>query len=380
MLKLRTACTTEIDDVALAVDDILAQIGKNGALCKNSVGIFSCYFEFLENGFVTALCKRLPFDVIGNTVMGSATNDKAGLEMFSLAVLTSDDVNFSTVFSSSIDADNVEQCIADAYGTARSKLTSAPAFMLALAPTMKNLSGAVILEQLDLASHGVPTFGSLSNDSVLTMEHARTVWNGEIHSTKLALLLVEGAVTPRFFISSISARNIFQYRAKITDAEKCIIKHVNDLTAREYFLSLGLNEDDLHSVPILVDYADGTRPIAAHVYGTTEEGYALCGAETPIGSTLMIGKMDYHGVLSTAEEVLEQALSETDIHGILMFPCYSRILVLSPRAEDEMEKIRTLVGTIPFWLSYSGGEMCPVSNKDHTFNRFHNLSYVLCVF
>ncbi|MDR2738996.1 MAG: hypothetical protein LBB68_04085 [Treponema sp.] len=72
MIKVLNACTAEIDDVDLAVSEILEQLDVPGNLRNNSIGIIACYYEFIETGVVAEICKRLPFDVVGCTTLGNA--------------------------------------------------------------------------------------------------------------------------------------------------------------------------------------------------------------------------------------------------------------------------------------------------------------------
>ena len=72
-----TASTFEIDDVQAAVAEILEQLQSR--LCQNSVGIISCYAEFIDSGVVEALCNQLPFDVVGITTIANATGAQHGM-------------------------------------------------------------------------------------------------------------------------------------------------------------------------------------------------------------------------------------------------------------------------------------------------------------
>ena len=48
MIKTLTAQTHEIDDVELAVSEILEQLNVGEKLLKNTVGILTCYTEFID--------------------------------------------------------------------------------------------------------------------------------------------------------------------------------------------------------------------------------------------------------------------------------------------------------------------------------------------
>ena len=67
MIKNIHAHTFEIDNLDIAVTEILEQLNMKENLLSNSIGIMSCYYEFIESGVVAAICDALPFDVIGMT-------------------------------------------------------------------------------------------------------------------------------------------------------------------------------------------------------------------------------------------------------------------------------------------------------------------------
>jgi hypothetical protein len=387
VIKLLNARTSEIDDPEEAVREILSQIDLEGGLLKNSVGIVACYYEFIETGVISALCERLPFDVVGCTVLGSATNEQGSLEQLSLAVLTSDDVTFSTSFSTPISKDNIIEPVTEAYRQARGRLAGDPSFIFVLGPIMTDVSGEVIMKQLDAISGSAPIFGTLSNDTSLSYENSRTFRNGESHQYKVALLLMHGEVNPRFFVTAISEKNIQKQAAIVTESDGYLLKRVNNMPLLEYLGTIGVQDNGLAAVttlPFMVDYGDGTKPVAMSMYAITPEG-AYCGGEMPVGASIVFAEVDYNSVIETAEKTIRQALEDAEkngANGILSIPCFTRSLVLSPHSEDEMAKTIDLIGRkIPFMLIYSGGEICPVYNARHeTVNRFHNLTYTLVIF
>jgi hypothetical protein len=385
MIKFLTAFTEEIDDPEAAVADSLDQIDIDSDLLAHSVGIVSCYYEFVETGVVAALAEALPFDVIGVTAMGSGVSAQCSLEQLSLVVLTSDDVNFACSLSGPIDKDNIQKQVTEAYTEGRKQLSADPSLIFTLGPIMTDAqAGEDIVAALNKVSGNVPLFGTLSNDTDLSYKNAKTFFNAEIHQYRAALLLVQGNINPRFFVTAISDKNIQRQKGEITASEGCFLKEVNNMPLMDYFATLGIQKEGLGaltSIPIIVDYGDGTKPVALSMYSVNETG-ALCGGKMPVGASVAIAEVDYSSVINTAEDTVKQALAEKDISGIIAIPCFSRILVISPRAEDEMKRTRELIGgNIPFFLSYSGGEFCPLYNeKGEYFNRFHNLTYTLAVF
>ncbi|MDR1396482.1 MAG: FIST C-terminal domain-containing protein [Desulfarculales bacterium] len=387
MIKLLNACTSEIDDPEAAVREILSQIDLEGKLLKNSVGIIACYYEFIETGVISALCERLPFDVVGCTVTGSSINEHGSMEQLSLTVLTSDEVTFSTSFSAPVGKDNIAGPVTEAYRQARAQLAGDPALIFLLGPIMTDVSGEYIMKQLAEISGETPIFGTLSNDTSLIYENSRTFLNGESHQYKIALLLMHGDINPRFFVTAISEKNIQKQAAIVTESDGYLLKRVNNMPLLEYLATVGVHDNGLAAVttlPFMVDYGDGTKPVAMSMYAITPEG-AYCGGEMPVGASIVFAEVDYNSVIETAEKTIRQALEDAEkngANGILIIPCFTRSLVLSPNSEDEITRTIELIGRkIPFMLIYSGGEICPVYNEQHqTVNRFHNLTYTLVVF
>ncbi|MDR3277858.1 MAG: FIST C-terminal domain-containing protein [Oscillospiraceae bacterium] len=387
MIKMQNAYTNEIDDPEIAVAEILGQLDLGGGLLKNSVAVIACHYEYAETGVVAALGAALPFDLVGCTTIGSAVNGHCGTEQLSVLVLTSDDIAFAASFSEPLSVGNVEKPVVDAYARALEKLGGEPSLILAFGPITTDLSGEFMLKCLDRESGGTPVFGTLSNDTSPTYEDARVICNGEVHQHKVALILLRGALSPRFHVTAVSEKNIQQQTAVVTESDGYMLKKINGLPLTEYLASIGVTTSGLAAVstlPLLVDYKDGAKPVARSMYAITEDG-ALCGGEMPVGTEIAFAEVDYNSVMETAELTLRQALAdvaENGANGIIAIPCFSRSLVISPNSGAEMEKSIELMGdAVPFALIYSGGELCPVYNREGGLvNRFHNLTYTLMVF
>jgi hypothetical protein len=381
------ASSSKIDEPEVAAAELLEQIKAHGGLLKNSVGIVACYYEFTETNIIDLLCKNLQCDIIGTTVMGSATNAAYGIEQISLCVLTSDDISFSTSFSEVITKDNTEQAVKQAYAQARAKLDGDPSLIFALAPISREVMGDAVLEYLDAACACAPIFGTLSNETSPTYENACVFRNGDKHQNKVAMILMRGEINPRFYSTAISDKNIQKQAAVVTDSNGYFLKTINNVPLKEYLISIGVQTYGLASVttlPFLVDYGDGAKPVALSMYSITSEGGYL-GGKVPVGAKILFAEADYDSVLETAETTLKKVLEDVKkngANGIFAIPCFTRLLLLSPNLENEMIKTKELIGdAAPFMLCYSGGEICPVYGKDgKTVNRFHNLTYTVMVF
>ncbi|MDR3200642.1 MAG: FIST C-terminal domain-containing protein [Spirochaetales bacterium] len=383
MIRMLNACTAEIDDSEAAVAEILEQLDIKKQLLPNSVGIIACYSEFIETGVVEALCKSLPFDVVGCTTLGNSACGKYGMDILSLSVLTSDDIRFVTLMSGPISEKNLDSPISSAYNSACQE--KKPDFILAYAPLMRTLGGSVIFNALNAVSGGIPMFGTFSCDHTLNFSESQVIRNGKTARDTMALILMFGNVDPKFYVTAIPEKNIMRHSFIVTESEGVILKRVNGMPLMDYLGTLGLAQkggiEAIGSIPLLINYNDGTEPVALAIYGITPEGYAVCGGDVPVKATLSIGSLDYHGILETAETTIRKIPAGAEINGLLIYPCLSRNMMLGPNADDEMKKVIELLGgKYPYQICYAGGEICPFLDEGgKPVNHFHNFSFILCV-
>jgi hypothetical protein len=379
------AITAQIDDPDAAVAEILEQIDPERNLLKNSVGLVACNYEFIDVGTLEALEKALPFEIAGITTLGSAAGGLYGQDYLSLSALTSDDVRFSGAVTGELTKENLEQEADGAFNRAKDALGSSPAFILAYMPSVPNLGSAAFCGTIKRICADTPVFGSFSSDQTLDFHESRVIYNGNAYRKSMAFVLMEGEVHPRFFVTSIPERNIREQRDTITDSDGAILKQVNHMPVIDYLTGLGLAKDGtvevLSSVPLIVNYNDGTKPAAIAIYEITAEGYARCSVDVPVGATLNIGALDYESIMETAETTVSRLLEYKDSNGIIMYPCLSRSVLLGLNGFDEMKKITGLLGNrVPYQFCYSGGEICPTESEEGKLvNRMHNFSFIACI-
>ena len=383
-MKLLNAWTLEPDDPKIAVAEILGQLNLDDNAQKNSVGLLTCSYDFVESGMVKAVCEAIPFDVIGCTTLTNANNSEAGTILLCLTVFTADDCRFSVGVTNSLSED-FESEISAVAKRAKADLGEEPKMSMALFP-MFGIGGEIMLGALDRALQDVPIFGTVACDhDTAEYSNSYTIYNGECFRDRLAFFLISGNVNPRFVVAATSEQNLRKQQAVITSSEGCLIKEINNMTARDYFKSIGMiagkGIEGMSSVPFVVDYGDGSQPVARAIFGLNEDGSALCGGYMPEGSTLYIGRMDEEDILLTAENSIKDLLKTDGLNGIILFPCLGRnmVLVMDPLAEVNL--VQKLIGDqLPLHLAYSAGECCPVYYaEDGRFaNRFHNFTFIGC--
>jgi hypothetical protein len=386
MIKTLTAYTLEIDDCEKAVSQILSQldIGKN--LLKNSVGIVSCYSEFVESGVVKALSEKLPFEIIGSTTVGNSVPGINGRLMLSIAVITGDDISFSCASSEPLTPDNFKQNIAAAYENALSRLGQKPAMIFVCSPLFFNIAGDEVIQAIDEVSGGTPIFGTLAVDHTNDYHTAHTLFNKSESLGRLSMALIAGNINPLFSVTSVPEHKIVKQKAIITKSHHNLLVEVNDIPVIEYMTSIGLAAngklEGLNTLSFTIDFNDGTKPLVRGIFGQTPEGYAICGGSMPVNATLGIGSADHDDIIAMTAEAMKQLPLDKLSSGLFLFSCISRNMALGFDVSAEMDTVQNIVGgKAPYLMAYSGGEICPTYGKDgKTVNRFHNETLVTCLF
>jgi hypothetical protein len=354
---------------------------------SNSVGLVSCHLEYLETDVLKAVCDALPFEVIGCTTLGNAVNGESGMMMLTVTVFTADTVEFAVAETEPLNSESMDKIISESYIAAKSKLSTDPKMIIAFAPMLQTLTGEAQMERLNKASGGIPIFGTVANEHTPPFTNAFTIHNGEPKKDNMCIVLIGGDFDPHFYVTAISEKNVQRQKGLITDSEGCILRTVNDIPTYDYIMNLGFEKTDDGSIqgiaviPLMVDYNDGTNLVARGVYALTEEHKsAICGGGIPKNGTVAIGTIDFEDVLSTTKSTMESAV-ETARNGMLIFPCFSRNLILGADVFAEMDAIAERAGDIPYHLCYSGGEIAPLyDNEGIPQNRFHNFSITICTF
>ena len=383
MIRSFTASTAEIDDVEAAVSELFSLLDCENNLLKNSVGIVSFYSEFSDTGVLSALAEKLPFPVVGTTTLATGTQGMFGQFELGIIVFTSDDVEFEAVLSGSL-SERLDEPIEKMYAEAVSGHAKKPALMLTFAPLIFQYAGDLYVELLDKLSGGVPNFGTLAVDHNTDYHEAATIFNGEVHKDKAAVVLFFGEVEAEFHIVSMPRERIMKQMAVVTESDGNILKSINNKPISDYFETMGLAKNGVinegaFSVPYAIDYNDSTPPVSRSIFALTPEGYGVVGGLMPEGTTLLIGGMNKNDVINTTEGKIEEVLSAPENKVLLMYSCIGRSLALGADILAELECVQEKMGdSVPYLISYSGGEICPVYGESGAKNRFHNNTLVIC--
>ncbi|MCL2055010.1 MAG: FIST C-terminal domain-containing protein [Oscillospiraceae bacterium] len=386
MIKTITLHTTELDYEDKAVGELLAQLEQGGGLLKNTVGIISCHYEFVLSDIFKAACEALPFEIVGTITSAQSVPGEIDTLLMTIMVLTSDDVEFDTIVTDPLMSGNPGQVISDNYKS--SCRAEKPALILTFAPFIAQNCGDEYVNAVTEASGGAPCFGTLAIDDTLDFVNCFMLADKEHHNDKMAMILIYGAVSPKFYVANISESRIFGKGANITKSAGSLLMELNGRHVKEYFDEISMTDAAeqqyaMSSLPFLVDFNDGSPKVSRIFVMFVDGGYALCAAAMPQGGTMYIAKTDGADVLLTAGNAIDEITE--DIAGksaLLVYTCISRAMALGGNQLGELELLdKKIGGKIPFMVGNSGGEICPTMvSGEKAINRFHNNAFVACMF
>ncbi|MDR2346773.1 MAG: FIST C-terminal domain-containing protein [Planctomycetaceae bacterium] len=393
MITTLTAFTYEVDDIDLAISEVLEQLQLEKRLLKNKVGIIHCSTDFVDSGVFRALCDKLSFPVAGITTIGSAVHDEIGEIILTVMILTSDSVNFTVGLTNPITSRN-ETVLREAYEKAAANLSDKPALAISYFPLATAAFGAggdFVATTLSKISGGVPVFGTMPIDNTHDFHAARILYNGNDYYDRFAFILIQSKnLIPRFYLISISDEDIREERGIVTEAKGNLLYSVDNIPILEYLkvkLGLALDEKDpssVHMIPLLMDFEDGATPVVRAMNRFNEDNIAVCSGELFNGVTLLTGRFNKEIVLRTTSQILKKILdAEKNANGLLIYSCAARYWTLGLDSTAELEIMRDSLAKskIPYLTGYSCGELCPVqSPSGEKISRMHNYTFIACAF
>jgi hypothetical protein len=378
MLKVFSATTTEVDDIDIALEELKKGITEKGLL-KNSAGLLTCHADYIEEGIVAAISETFSFPIVGITVKTSANKIELSDFMLTLTVFTSDTAEFTAALTAPINS-NSEENIKNTYLEAANGRK--PALAMIFPGLLTPVSGDFYINALADAAADVPIFGAISVDHTADYTKSRVLYNGESYTDCTAMLLMFGdEIKPKFILGTLPLNIISREKSLVTSSDGSLLKTINGISAKDYFISVGITENDdgnlvgLNMCTLSVDQGDGTPPFVRAIFATTPEGYVVCGGDIPIGATISIAYIETNDIIETDKELIK---NETDFvtgaQFLLIFSCIGRYFILGYKSSAEMELFKNAEPEgLPFSMNYCGGEICPVKNSDGKFiNRAHN--------
>ncbi len=326
------------------------------------------------------------------TSIASCVNGQADISLLTFVILVSDSLRFATVLSEPLFIQNVhnddyKQVLDNAYAQLQEKLATPMTMMFTYAPFVQEVLGQDITTHLAQISNNVPLFGALACDHTSHSQDSYILYNGISTKNSLVLLGITGSVRPKFFFASLLPDSIQNKKSYITASDENIVHYVNDMPVLDYIHSLGLTveawEEAGAVIPFLVDYNDGSPMVARELLGVTQEHSVIFGGEMPVGGQLHLALQSPEGILQSATLLLEKVIEQKNtINSVFIVNCVGRSLILGSNALAEAQKtIEVLGNDFPYHLVYARGEICPTYvPSGQSQNRFHNFSFVICIF
>ncbi len=390
MIQSATMFTYELDNPALALEEIKSQIAKKITLMKNSVGIVMCDPEFIDSGVLRTVCEGLPFSVAGTTTMTQAVNGEAGILMLTLMILTSDDVFFEAGMTDPIQGGgDILSSTKTAYEKAADALNSKPKLILAFPPLILENAGDQYIDVFETLCPDTPVFGTLAIDDSITFEKCSTLYNGRSSLSAMSFILISGNVSPKFSIATMSDKNELPYTGEITKSKAHVVYEINDMKTSEYFENIGFAKNGkldqgLQFVPFLLDFKkrsdyDGIPVVRAMVH-LDENGAGICRGYMYQNSVFILTNPSSEDIFEASEKLVDK-LNEEKPQAIIIFSCMVRRMIFGSEPLTEVNMLlKKMNPDIPFMMAYSGGEICPTSYRaDSVTNRFHNYSMIACI-
>ncbi|MDR1796285.1 MAG: FIST C-terminal domain-containing protein [Clostridiales Family XIII bacterium] len=384
MIKMYSAFTEEADDAAAAISELEGALAGGGGLLAHSIGLVHCHQDFVTSGVLRAISEQFAFPVVGITT-NSAAND-AGYSAFGLGlqVLTSDDVRFEAGITGSVKG-NPREALAPLVGRICGGGGEPAKFLLAYAPLIIGQSGDSIVKAITELSGGLPVFGSLPISDEADFADSAVLYEGEAYLEAAALIGFFGEIDPVFFTIDVKDENILKTDALITRAEDNILYCINGMPTAQYTESINLAAagglESLLSTPFVLDCPDGARLVRS-CFSNGPCGSAVLGGDACTGAKVGFAVTEPKDIVETAAVAAERALLSKGGRGaVFMYSCAGRIWSLGMDDMAEIEKVRSLLlGQMPFFLAYSGGELYPqLAGDGAVINTMQNHSLVVCV-
>ena len=401
MIKSTIALSYELDDTALAAEELCEQTIQKLALSKNTFGLLICDSDTEHAGLLTEIRRRLDIPVVGFTSTAMLTGNHGMVdEAACLATVTSDDVSFAIATSEPLTPQNVQDEIERTYGRARDTLEGEPIMVMAFPPYILGIMLDTYPRELDRISGGLPVFGGLpAHDEV--NGHTAVFCGDRVADDRLTILLLSGAAKPVFSVRN-NLSTLASMKRRVTHSEDNVVYRVGDQTFVEFLEGFGLDVEAIANsqdkttsftaYPLLVEMThqnnfDGV-PIVRTIHSIdmkTGAGTAI--GEIPQGATLSLGALKPHDIRVSARQSVQDILTkmkENESEGyryslVFAISCVGRYFVLAGRNELEVE---VLLDGLPKDLSlcgfYSFGEICPTSvSSGKANNAAHNESLVI---
>ncbi|MCR5093573.1 MAG: FIST C-terminal domain-containing protein [Lachnospiraceae bacterium] len=377
MMRSLQAFTNEVDDIALAVNELKAGIDPS-CFMKNTCGIVFCGFEPDMDALVKALREAFDFPFFGCTGIGIFSTGGYSQSSISLLVLTADDVEFSIGMTEEIAGPEDIPRFADTYKECRSRLSCDDRLIFTYVPWLTNIMFDDIVRLLDEESHQVPVYGGIASDG-WTFDSTWVFTDQGISQSRGVMMVLGGNIRPIFTIEHSTTLTTNLHKV-VTKAEGTVVYELDGKPVTDFIEEMGLITDktsvilDFLGTPFLATQKtrDGDEIDTLRCLGVIDHENKSCGYIGKIeeGSELnmvLISKEDIEKSVKAAfEEILTRIRESGDYQysSIFCSSCAARYCLL---VADKNAEGRAYEGCLPDGLNVQGvyiyGEFCPAHGK-----------------
>ena len=181
--------TDEIDDLDVAIEDLVSQFG-DFRLEAHSAGLLFAHPDTDLQELADRLQDRFGLPIIGTTAVAMFTLKGFKKEGISLQIMTSADCSFQVGCTNELTPSNVRGEITALYNKLTAGVDDADVkLVLAYGNPTIDMVGEDFVDTLDELSKGTAVYGGLASDSFV-MDECRVVCGTRIRQYALALIVV----------------------------------------------------------------------------------------------------------------------------------------------------------------------------------------------
>lgn len=399
-MRSAVAVTKEIDDLEIAVDELVSKIKEQIEIGRASVAIVLCDPDVLTEELGSRLHEALGCDILGATATAVITRPYGMIDIgITIVVFTGDDVSFRVASTGPLTPETFDAEIRSTYRAACADAGTRPKMIILGAPSLRDITADRMMAVLDDEAGHVPIFGAVASDHY-DYDRAKTFRNGESSDRALQVLTLFGDVEPIFSVRQCM-KGTARIRGVITKSEH---NRVYEIDGKPFidFLSETTsipNTKELvyyfQSMPFVIappDLEEGEQPLFRILEEIDpESGAGIFPSEMPEGSDLSARVMTREMMIRSCEETLETIFEKIrnnpnyEYSMIFTVSCNTRLLMLGSEKKMEMEKLHSMLqehfgGNVNDIGFYSYGEICPTIIRDDgsARNRMHSITFAVC--
>jgi hypothetical protein len=229
---------------------------------------------------------------------------------------------------------------------------------------------------------GAPFFGISALDETIGSRLPMVIHNGTAYHDRQALLLIwDGALESRFRVESLPGMNFYSQPALVTEARGSKLISINNMPAAEFMEKIGIISTNnkinaFYAFPLLIDNHDGAGPNPYAVHAVGDDGVLNCGSALTTGATLQLVNQLQENVFRSSGQIAETLKKEDGGKNHLIVSCFGRSMPLVD-LRDEMRLFQKQLEGMPYLFIYSGGEFCPIYDKQSGMrNGFYQFSVI----